>query len=70
MLAKVLARRSNECCYRTDGWEEAIEIYFQEALKHVARLAIQSESPCSRVRDEAKRGLAEVGIDLSSLWEE
>jgi hypothetical protein len=47
MRAKVIAEEANECCTRSDGYEEAIEAL---ALKHI-RAALEA-AECQRPHDD------------------
>lgn len=40
-LAKEIAAEANECCNRSDGWQEDIETFALERLKQIYNSAVE-----------------------------
>lgn len=50
--AEAIASKANECCYRMDGYEEAIEAMVLDALQQARRAALLETAQVIRERAE------------------
>lgn len=57
-LARALATVANECCYRSDGWEEHLADRFEGMLREALPSAPSSEAPTAAELEVFRRKYA------------
>lgn len=40
-LAKLIANKANECCYRSDGWMEDVEQFVDSVIQPVREMTVE-----------------------------